>query len=166
MYTMLKSGSADPVLLVSSVKGSGNVLTVARDICVGQVVAAKTCCLCHEAYECDCTGKEGSMSGLKSRMAALKKGMGIGNSDVKGTRLAAAAAATDAGAIQHRLASIIQVRMVTFRVSLLNGNISHGTMRCIWLLGHTMKERPKVEQTGSCGKLLPQVMAVVQMVVA
>ena len=139
-------GSPDSGLLACSVRGSGNVLKVARDICVGQVVAARTCCRCHEAYECDCTGKEGSMSSLKSRMAALKKGMGIGNSDVKGTRLAAAAAATDAGAIQHRLASIIQVRIVTFRISLLNENISHGTMRCIWLLEHTMKERSKVEQ--------------------
>lgn len=57
-----------------------------------------------------CAGKESSVSSLKSRMAALKKGMGIGSSDVKGTKLAAAAAATDAMAIQHRMACIIQVR--------------------------------------------------------
>lgn len=54
-------------------------------------------------------GKESSVSSLKARMAALKKGIGIGSSDAKGTKLALAAAATDAGAIQHRMACIIQV---------------------------------------------------------
>lgn len=54
-------------------------------------------------------GKEGSMSSLKSRMAALKKGMGIGTSDVKGSKLPHAAAATDATSIQLRLALIILV---------------------------------------------------------
>ena len=49
------------------------------------------------------------MSGLKSRMAALKKGMGIGSTDVKGTKLPHTAAATDATSIQIRLALIIHV---------------------------------------------------------
>lgn len=49
------------------------------------------------------------MSSLKSRMAALKKGMGIGSTDVKGTKLPHAAAATDATSIQLRLALIIHV---------------------------------------------------------
>lgn len=61
-------------------------------------------------------GKESSVSSLKARMAALKKGMGMGSSDVKGTKLAAAAAATDAAAIQHRLAVIIQVVLDTLIV--------------------------------------------------
>lgn len=43
-------------------------------------------------------------------MAALKKGMGIGIPDVKGTKLPYAAAATDATSIQLRLALIILVR--------------------------------------------------------
>lgn len=49
------------------------------------------------------------MSSLKSRMAALKKGMGIGSTDVKGTKLPHTAAATDATYIQLRLALIIYV---------------------------------------------------------
>ncbi|DBA95921.1 TPA: hypothetical protein ACH3X1_001448 [Trebouxia sp. C0004] len=49
----------------------------------------------------------GSMSSLKARMVALKKGMGIGTADIKGTKLPLAAAATDAGAIQQRLAIVI-----------------------------------------------------------
>ena len=49
------------------------------------------------------------MSSLKSRMAALKKGMGIGSTDVKGTKLPHTAAATNAASIQLRLALIIQV---------------------------------------------------------
>lgn len=49
------------------------------------------------------------MSNLKSRMAALKKGMGIGSTDVKGTKLPHTAAATDATSIQLRLALIIHV---------------------------------------------------------
>lgn len=49
------------------------------------------------------------MLGLKSRMAALKKGMGIGSTDTKGTKLPHAAAATDATSIQHRLALTIHV---------------------------------------------------------
>ncbi len=55
------------------------------------------------------TGKESSMSSLKARMAALKKGMGIGTTDIKGTKLSHAAAATDAGAIQQHLALTIHV---------------------------------------------------------
>ena len=50
------------------------------------------------------------MSSLKAGMAALKKGMGMGSSDVKGTKLPQAAAATDAGAIQQHLALTIHVR--------------------------------------------------------
>lgn len=49
------------------------------------------------------------MSSLKSRMAALKKGMGIGSTDVKGTKLPHTAAATDATSIQLRLALILHV---------------------------------------------------------
>ena len=49
-------------------------------------------------------------------MAALKKGMGMGSSDVKGTKLAAAAAATDAAAMQLRLAIIIQVVPISLNV--------------------------------------------------
>ncbi|KAL3140229.1 hypothetical protein ABBQ38_004504 [Trebouxia sp. C0009 RCD-2024] len=68
-------------------------------------------------------GKEGSMSSLKSRMAALKKGMGIGTSDVKGSKLPHAAAATDATSIQLRLALIIlessQQQRPDFALSLL-----------------------------------------------
>ena len=47
------------------------------------------------------------MSSLKSRMAALRKGMGIGSTDVKGIKLPHTAAATDATSIQLRLALII-----------------------------------------------------------
>ncbi len=50
------------------------------------------------------------MSSLKARMVALKKGMGIGTADIKGTKLPHAAAATDAGAIQQHLALVIHVR--------------------------------------------------------
>jgi len=50
------------------------------------------------------------VSSLKARMVALKKGMGIGTGDIKGTKLPHAAAATDAGAIQQRLALVIHVR--------------------------------------------------------
>lgn len=49
------------------------------------------------------------MSSLKSRMAALKKGMGIGSTDMKGTKLPHTAAATDATSIQLRLALILHV---------------------------------------------------------
>ncbi len=49
------------------------------------------------------------MSSLKARMVALKKGMGIGTADIKGTKLPHAAAATDAGAIQQHLALAIHV---------------------------------------------------------
>lgn len=51
-------------------------------------------------------------------MAALKKGMGIGNSDAKGTKLAVAAAATDAGAIQHRLACVVQVHVAAIPIAM------------------------------------------------
>ncbi len=61
------------------------------------------------SYRC-AAGKESSMSSLKARMVALKKGMGIGTADVKGTKLPHAAAATDAGAIQQHLALVIYVR--------------------------------------------------------
>lgn len=50
------------------------------------------------------------MSSLKAHMVALKKGMGIGTADIKGTKLPHAAAATDAGAIQQHLALVIHVR--------------------------------------------------------
>ena len=50
------------------------------------------------------------MSSLKARMMLLKKGMGIGTADIKGTKLPHAAAATDAGAIQQHLALVIHVR--------------------------------------------------------
>ena len=59
---------------------------------------------------CCAAGKESSMSSLKARMVALKKGMGIGTADIKGTKLPHAAAATNAGAIQQHLALVIHVR--------------------------------------------------------
>ncbi|KAL0036203.1 hypothetical protein WJX79_007899 [Trebouxia sp. C0005] len=68
-------------------------------------------------------GKESSMSSLKARMMLLKKGMGIGTADIKGTKLPHAAAATDAGAIQQHLALVIheaaQQQPPEFTLSLL-----------------------------------------------
>ena len=59
------------------------------------------------------------MSSLKAGMAALKKGMGLGSSAVKGTKLPQTAAATDAGAIQHHLALTIHVRCLCLPTSIL-----------------------------------------------
>ena len=52
-------------------------------------------------------------------MAALKKGMGIGSADVKGTKLPHAAAASDAASIQHGLALIIHVSRAPIMLKLL-----------------------------------------------
>ena len=77
------------------------------------------------------------MSSLKARMVALKKGMGIGAADIKGTKLPHAAAATDAGAIQQHLALVIHVCCISLSPMRL---LPKGQMAplCYTLFSHTV----------------------------
>lgn len=61
---------------------------------------------------------------LRAGVAALKKGIGMGQSDPRGVKLPHAATATDAASIQHRLALLIHVR------TCLNGLCAHH-MTCL-----------------------------------
>ena len=67
---------------------------------------------------------------LRAGVAALKKGIGMGSADPKGTKLPHAAAATDAAAIQHRLALAILVRTQTFVFQRLICSMPIHVMHC------------------------------------